>query len=182
MGGGGGGFNPIKAITAPIQTVTHSIGAAIDSAKKGDVIGAASSLGNAVNPVALSESVATGKVTTNSTDTFKSLQGTAQQAVQVVSKETGLSPQQIQSGALTYATGGLVGLPDFGDLGGEIASGLTNKFIGSGSDAHAIGPSIPSGYTSVVPPQLESKPSILIYIIPIAIAGAALLILKKGKK
>lgn len=124
MCGGGGGFNPVSIVTAPIKTVTSSVAAAVSDIGKGNIGGAASSLGNAVNPVALTQSVATGQSTSNSGDTLHALQGDVGKAVQTASIYTGLSPSQIQQAGLAYATGGLSSLPDLAtDFGTSLLNG-----------------------------------------------------------
>lgn len=123
-GGGGGVVHAVtSAVAAPVRTVTTSVASAVSDVAHGNVVGAASSLGNAVNPVALSQAAATGQSTSNSSQTLSALQGDAQKAVGAASIYTGLSPQQLESAGLAYATGGVSTLPD---LAYDYGTGLLN--------------------------------------------------------
>lgn len=135
------------AISSGVQTVTHSVGAAVDSGLHGDIIGAVSSAANAVNPVAVTASMASGQVTTNSADTMHIMTDGAKKAVGIASNVTGLSPQEITGAGMAVATGGVSALGDI--AAGAVGNAITPKSTPVSTANPAIGPRQPAPATVI---------------------------------
>lgn len=88
----------------------------------------------------------------------------------------------LSAGDALSAVGDATGNPDLGTAGNLLDASGVGGFDSGGA---AVGPTIasnPVGYATAVTPGGAHSSSPLIYFIPLAIAGAAFLILKKGRK